>query len=641
MSIAASVKHVNTVARALTEGGRLVTLKSEYAPVTEMTRSLQVPVTPNGVGFCTRVAMESEDALVKANEVIVGPDREAMDDQVETLTRQVNAMVYTARNVIVPTVDNLVNDYTARVSTIAQPSVSIDVFKYNPVHSNAVLINHLMGKYTQVQAFSNYRTFMLDQRSAEDIITLVSEGNPHLEQQQVVEWLLGMGSDRITSVFKALFGTSRSFEASAVSFMRPSNMPLQIDELLLAYCLCGALREKPEDVVGESVDLPEWEKHIDILHELLGHQLLKAYSRRSLDSKNGRLVLRSDATNAMETGVVSVLVNEDVYTGWLSAGGDVQALLGAARYEPQLVTVEAIQAASEALVKRWERYYPVLRQTVLDRAKRTRRNIAVEVLTDIGSQAVDGFPTLDPHTRKTNLDNEIRALKDEDLENPFRLFTGLVCRVYYRNQLLYLEFFESMDRYAKIHPEATGRELAIESVIEMVASWLATQITTTNYKSMVIPGATLSEEEANVVVSEDNAEIAENLGEIEEEPEIDEVADAEVEAVLEEEIEDDATEESEAAGVPEETDLDAEEPAEAEEAELEPEAEGEVETDVVDDESVEEPEDDDADTTEEPEAEDPEAEAPEDTEGEEEESDVEEEGKSEAEDDPESEEDKD
>lgn len=575
MSIAASVKHVNTVARALTEGNRLVALKSEYAPVTEMTRSLQAPISPNGVGFCARVALESEEALVKANEIIVGADQEAIEDQVETLTRQINAMVFTARNVIVPTVDNLVNDYTNRTVNLAQPSVSVNVFKYNAVHSSAALVNHLMSKYAQIQAFAEYRTFMLNKRSAEDIITLVSENNPHLDQQAVVEWLLEVGAERITSVFNALFATSRSFEASKVGFMRPSNLPQQIDELLLAYCLAGALRDKPEDVVGESVSLKEWEKHLDILHELLGHRLLKAYERRAQDVKNGRLILQSDAADAMETGVVSVLVNEDVYTSWLSAGGDVQALLGAARYEPHLVTTTDIQAVSESLVKRWERYYPVLRQTISDKAKRERRNIAAAVIADTRNQAVEGFPTLDPQTLKTNLDAELRALKDEHLENPFRLFTELVCRVYYRNQPLYLEFFESMERYAKVHPEATGRELAIESVIEMVASWLASQITTVDYKPLVVPGATLGTEEANVVVHKEHEEIAEDLGVIVDEPEINEVADAEVEAQLEEteEIEDAATEEPEAAGDDEETAESVEEPAEAEETELESEDE--------------------------------------------------------------------
>lgn len=591
MSIAASVKHVNTVARALTEGNRLVTLKSEYAPVTEMTRSLQAPITPNGVGFCSRVALESEETLVKANEIIVGADQESIEDQVETLTRQVNAMVFTARNVIVPTVDNLVNDYTNRISTIAQPAVSVNVFKYHAVHSSAALVNHLMSKYAHIQAFAEYRTFMLNPRSAEDIITLVSENNPHLDQQTVVEWLLEVGAERISAVFKAMFTNSRSFEANRVSFMLPNNLPQQVDELLLAYCLAGALIDKPEDVIGESVTLQEWEKHLGILHELIGHRLLKAYERRSTDVKNGRLVIQSDAADAMQTGVVSVLVNEDVYTNWLHDMGDVQALLGAARFEPHLTTVAAIQEASESLVARWERYYPVLRQAINDNAKRSRRNIAAAVITDVRSQAVEGFPSLDPHVLKTNLDNELRALKDEDLENPFRLFTILVCRIYYRDQPLYVEFFESMERYAKIHPEATGRELAIESVIEMVASWLASQITTVNYKPLVIPGATLGTEEANVVVHDDNQEVAEDLGKLVDEPEINEVVEAEVEEVLEEETDVDPTEEPETTSDDSQAAESTEEPTEAEETELEEEGEVDEET------SEEESEEADSDNT--------------------------------------------
>ncbi|MNM21308.1 hypothetical protein D3C81_316670 [compost metagenome] len=534
MSIAASVRSISPVARSLTEGGRMVAFKSAFAPATEVAQSLQNPVRPNLLAFSVRVAMESEDQIADANEVIVGADAQAIDDQVGSLSNAVNTMVYTARNVIVPTIDGLVQQYVARQSGSFQPNVSVNAFKYHGVHSEPALVNHIASKYAQVVAQPNYRTFILNGLSAEAIVTLVAENNPHLESSQVVEWLLEMGAERILAVWAKLYGTSREFDFSSASWMSPASWPLQIDELLLAYCLTGALREAPQEVTAESVDLQQWELVLGNLHELIGSKLLQAYQYRAQDAKNQRLVLNTDGKDAMRTGTVAVLVNGDVYNGWLQAGGDVQALLSVAVHQPNLKNVAQINPVADELVAQWTKYYPVLRQACLDNGLRNRRRDVVAVFLNNTTPAVEGLPQIDTGVAAELLDNELRAIDDEEYEKPYLLFAGLVCRIYYPNQRLYFGFMRAMDRYAKVHPGASGRELAIEATIELVATYLADQMITVQYTPEVDPNAVALEDEgvANVKIDNDNAEIAEDLGEIQAPVETDEVAAAQAEGEL-------------------------------------------------------------------------------------------------------------
>ena len=526
MSIAASVRSISPVARSLTEGGRMVAFKSAFAPAAEVAQSLQNPGRPHLLAFSTRIAMESEGQFADANETILGADAQAIDDQVGSLSKAVQTMVFTARNVIVPTIDGLVQQYVAKQSGSFQPNVSVNAFKYHAVHSEPGLVNHVASKYSQVTAQESYRTFILTGLSAEAIVTLVAENNPHLESSQVVEWLLEMGADRISAVWAKLYGTSREFDFSSASWMSPGSWPLQIDELLLAYCLTGALREAPQEVTAESVDLTQWELALGNLHELIGSKLLQAYQYRAQDAKNQRLVLATDGQEAMRTGTVAVLVNGDVYNGWLQAGGDVQALLSVAVHQPNLKTVAQINPVAAELVAQWTKYYPVLRQACLDNGLRNRRRDVVAVFLNNASPAVEGLPQIDNNVANELLDNELRAIDDAEYEKPFLLFAGLVCRIYYPNQRLYFGFMRSMDRYAQVHPGASGRELAIEATIELVATYLADQLVTVQYTPQVDPNAVALEDDggANVKIDADNAETAADLGDIQPEPVIDEVA---------------------------------------------------------------------------------------------------------------------
>jgi hypothetical protein len=525
MSIAASVKSVSPTARALTEGGRLVAFKSFNAPATQVANAYQSAVKPNRLRFSERVSQESEDQFVQANEVVVGADQATIDDQVSSLTRAVQAMTYTARNVIVPTVDALVNQFASKQTLATQPNVSVDRFKYHDVHSAPSLLNHVSSKYTNVQPRSEFRTFILTPLSPEAIISLVSEGNPHIDSAQVVEWLLGMGADRINAVWSKLYGTARLFDHSTAPWMQQRNWPVMIDELLLAYCLTGALREHPQDPTGESVDLKEWELALGILHELLGSKLLQAYNARAQDVKAQRMVLATDATDPMRTGQVSVLVNGDVYPAWLAAGGDVQALLGVAVFEPAVRTVPQVNAIAGDLVARWTDYYPLLRQSCIDNALRGRRRDVVDVFLSNSVPAVEGLPVMDEGVVRSRLDAELRVIDDEAYDKPCQLFAGLVCRVYYPTQPLYYGFMRSMDRYARVHPNASGRELAIEATIELVATWLAGQVTTVAFTPDIDPNAVSQEDEgdANVKIDGDNQSLADNVGEVQEEPLVNEV----------------------------------------------------------------------------------------------------------------------
>jgi hypothetical protein len=86
----------------------------------------------------------------------------------------------------------------------------------------------------------------------------------------------------------------------------------------------------------------------------------------------------------------------------------------------------------------------------------------------------------------------VASLNDEQLSNPFNLFANVVCKLYYSNPI-YLSFLNAFEQYARLHPEAPPRELAIYSLIEVAAEWLAQQAVVTDFTPNVDPSAVLAE----------------------------------------------------------------------------------------------------------------------------------------------------
>ena len=500
-----SPRIVAPLAQALTESNRAVALRSSDLPLAAACESYTNHAEANKVAYSHRLATVSQEDFIADNAVPTMTQEAGFERQVELMAAGLKGITYTARNVIIPAVDQLTEAYLNRQSVHQAPEIKLVVWKYAAVHNEPGLVNHIQTRYARVAVQREYKTFMLGQKSAEAIIEMAATNNPHLDQESVTQWLLGMGAERITAVWQALFNTMRVFSPNMLEFTQVHRLPQTSDELLLAYCLCGHLMENPVDDAGESAGIEEWTNALQVLHEYFGTLLLRAYERRVDDARRGILVYRNQAVEPIKTLTVRVEVNGDIYAGFAERGLTAEAILGAAVYESHMRSGEDLLQIKDTLTQRWNRLYPLMRQAAADRAQAQRRqDIVKTVRSEFGAlpEQLTGEAAWEEEVLMAKLTDAVRSLNAEDLENPFALFAKVVCQLFYTNPI-YHEFLLAFRTYSVKHPEASARELALYSLIEVSAIWLASQGQVIPFTPQVDPNAVLPETEVVVSAEEE------------------------------------------------------------------------------------------------------------------------------------------
>jgi hypothetical protein len=475
---------VAPLAQSLTESGRRLTVKLEEYPLAIVANGYSNPVQPNQTAYSHELAVSTEALIDQANTQIAENTVEEFEHLAELMAKGMKTIVFNCRNVIVPAVEALVKKFEAVKDKGMAPQLEISVFNYHAVHSDPRLVNHVADRYTGVQAKPAYQSFLIAQPSVEQIIEMVANQNPHLDAEQVTEWLLTVGADKIKQVWHQLFGISRSLTVDRLEFMASHKLPFTVDEVALAYLLTGHLIENPLDVQGESVDIDSWSHVMTILHQLFGAQLFKAYDRRAYMVKRGQVVLHTEAKDPVKTRTVLITVNGDTYPEWLERGGEVEALLGAAVYAPNVVTRDQLDDQAEVLASRWRKLYPLIRQACLDVATRNTRRYVQELMLTPDRDLMELLPEIGADELREHVMAAMAQVTEEKLMSPFTLFAELICRVYFPNPV-YFEFLQAMNHYARIHPDATGRELAAPSLIQIAADWLAGQIKVEDFTPIV------------------------------------------------------------------------------------------------------------------------------------------------------------
>ncbi|AEH03631.1 hypothetical protein AVT69_gp206 [Pseudomonas phage PhiPA3] len=493
MSEITSMDAVRDAAQSFTRDGRVLTVPNMDTPVGVFADGLNVDEQPNKVEMSDELAASVEDHFEEINQetpASVDDEREAMIANLHTAIARVQ---FNTQNVIIPAITAMHNDYASRQGASSQADCRVESFNYDPIHNDPRLVNHINDRYARVRPLAEYRTFMLKPLSAETIIEMVAVNNPHLDQEQVTEWALKIPVERIEAVWTALFGTGHVVNPASLDFLRLANAPFNIDELLMAYFICGHYIENPQTVPGESVTLDEWNNVVRLLHEMLGSYVLRAYARRIEAREREQLVLRYDADKYIENRKVVVIINGDVAPQWLAKGGNIQAILGAAIEGTGLDTVASIEAKSDYLVNRWVATYPLIKQAAIDAAERSRRqDIVAAFMSQVNETALKDRAI--PNLRGV-LADAMRYIRIEDTKNPYTVFATLICKVYFP-QSTYLDYLQAIDEYGQHFPDASVRELNTQGLISLVALFLAAQIKVEDFEADVDPNAKLPEAEA-------------------------------------------------------------------------------------------------------------------------------------------------
>lgn len=560
---------VRDAAQTLTREGKVLAMGNAEFPLAIFANTYQVDAEPTNTELPQTEVVAVEDHFDDVNQdstPAVDDTREAI---VNNLFTAITKVQFNTTNVIIPAIKAMHSHFANLQQAVRQPEYSVKPWRYLAPHDSVVLVNHINTRYSNVKPKQSYQSFVLAPITADEIIEIMTVNNPHLEQETVTEWALQVGSDKLLAVWNSLFQTPEVVP-SELSYLSADNAPFNVDELLAAYFLCGSYTDNPVQVPGQSVDLEDWEHQLKLLHEMFGFYLMRAYVRRLEYREAGELILKNEAINPINTRRAVVIVNGDVFDPWIVSGGDFQAVLGAAIENTGITELKHIVANSDALIARWHEIYPLIKQSAIDFAERQCVNDIIRTFREIAMTDIlkeRHIPDLE-----VRLKDALRYLRRDDYCNPYKVFSTLVCKVYFPEST-YIDYLDAIDAYGQDFPKATVRELATQAMISLMAIFLGKQIKVEEFEAEIIEAEADEFSNGNllasaVVDSEEEAEVVEV--ETAEEPEV--------------ELEESETpeDESDFTDDPEEEDPYAELESDASESESDVEEEDKVEEDEND-----------------------------------------------------------
>lgn len=584
---------VRDAAQQLTREGKVLSVGNPEFPLAVFADTYQVDDQPTNTELTQEEVVAVEDHFDEINQdstPAVDDSREAI---VNNLFTAISKIQFNTTNIIIPAVKAMHSKYANMQQAVQQAEYAVKSWRYLSPHDNPVLVNHINTRYTTVPLKESYTSYALNQINADAIIENMAINNPHLEQEEVTEWALQVGAERIEAVWHSLFGTPGPVIPTGLPYLSLQSAPFNVDDILVAYFICGHYMNNPEQVPGEDVDLGDWEHTMQCLHEMFGFYLMRAYLRRAENREDGLLILKNEAINAIETRRAVVVVNGDVFDPWIIGGGDFQAVLGAAIENNGASHLKHIVAQADKYIARWHAVYPMIKQAAIDFADRTCINNVIatfrevsqdELLKDRWSQDIE-----------LKLKDALRYLRRDDYENPYKVFSTLVCRVYFP-EATYIEYLDAIDSFGQDFPKASIRELNTQATITLVAIFLAMQMAVEEFVPVI-------DENAEGSAFDDSGLLA-VVGEVDEE-EIEEVVvgdDTSDEVQVDESIDFETEESTDTDEVEETVDVEVTEPSSDDESDFgdddsEPDpyadlddGETEVEDETVDETEVEETE---------------------------------------------------
>lgn len=463
---------VRDAAQTLTREGKVLTVGNPEFPLAVFADTYKVDAEPTNTELPDEEMVTVEDHFDAINQDTTPAEDDSRESIVANLGQAVAKVQFNTTNVIIPAIKAMHQTYAGMQSASCQPEYAVKAWRYLAPHNSATLVNHVNTRYTTVRPKDSYKSFALEGQTAESIIEMMAVNNPHLEQEEVTEWALQVGSARLEVVWNSLFATGHVMPGG-LPYLSAQAAPFNVDDILAAYFICGHYIDNPVVVPNVSVDLEEWEHTMKLLHEMFGFYLMRAYVRRADQREQGVMILKNEATNPIATRRAVVTVNGDVFDPWVVGGGDIQAILGAAVENTGVTDVKYLDAAAHKFIERWHEIYPLIQQAAIDYSDRQRMSNVITTFREVGrSELLKDRYT--PET-ETALIDALRYVRRDDYENPYKVFSNLVCRVYFPEST-YLEYLDAIDQHGQTYTKASIRELATQAMISLVAIFQAKQI---------------------------------------------------------------------------------------------------------------------------------------------------------------------
>lgn len=427
---------------------------------------LDVVLNANGDGATTDRCQCDTEEHAKTIEYLTG-----------LAAKQVQNTLYTAKNVVVPVIQELVDTYEKYVGATIQGATDNMVIKpvyYHDIWSNPVILS-MVDKYDGVPLSKVQLTVKFPSKSAEELRMLVKTGVDSFDKV-LDDYLDSTSAQYGTDVLLDTYQTLFSFEnMKGISVLDDAINPFNGNR---NFALIGLLLSSKLMVnVPEGMDtaLSQYQAYVSSILEQTGRAVCRVIQITETDIKNKSLIISYPSVPFGNPYIESVIeVNGKVYKSWLADGGSPEILFGsyATTKERQY---SMLLDNSEHFISSWEREKRLIENKLRIELKTIKSTSLRKAFFEVINGLAEDQKRISNIDMITMADRIIDNMTDGSYGHIYKYARRLICRSAFADTDIE-SFLSMIDDAAAANPGIEEREAALLACIEYVSGWVASQV---------------------------------------------------------------------------------------------------------------------------------------------------------------------
>lgn len=403
---------------------------------------------PEAAPLCNTYAGLGEDA-VGANDLDI-----ALEESVKLLVESMSGYIDFARNVVAPECASLAESVIGALNSLDNSQLGkmdLLIKDVPAILTNGALLVQL-ADYEGKVSLAPKMCFTYTPRAASDLVELMRQGNGM--DKEIIAWANTKDASFFPKVWDTFFtaiGHSKDFIAELASE--------DYDVALAVYLMAGNLIDEPTE--PQSMALITYHGTMAGFRDQAGKYLFNKLKLVDLSNKSKTLVIGGTDT--------LVVVNGQVYSEYVDAGGTPEILFG------NLVTGNKLRALSdlinsgETLTKAWTQH-----SAYVQVAERNHRTTKIrKYFCEFFSASQKGTAVAVAGEYK-QFETLIERMPDNDLNNIYLTALSLLCSTRYAHTNAYA-ILRGIDDICKDNPELDVREAATLANLEYLVDWICNE----------------------------------------------------------------------------------------------------------------------------------------------------------------------
>lgn len=390
-------------------------------------------------------------------------------DMIRNMSNAVNAQVDYIQNVVVPALNELVENTRAVVEI---PESFNSQFEITITDLPAVMQEEAFRAMVQEESggllADPEKALTIPHTGPASIAEYLMTGSNNYDER-IRSWLQGLGDTAVVSMWERIFGNNSGSLVDAMVDTKNG-----VDYALMTYLAARRLADEiPE---GIEMTLSQYKVLLAQYKDAAAKQLDSYYRRDDTLEKAGMLVLSADAES------YSVRVNGRVYRQYIEQGGKNEVVFGSVLSNAMVKNVQQLIDRADEFYETYQRYEVVnSSRRRLNAANRFKSALKISFVDQCGKEISEREQEartmfgLDIGKMANKADEVIDSLTKDDIANPYQACMKVLCRA----RFAYTdaeEFLTNMNEAGAANPGLDPREAALPALIELITDFALAQV---------------------------------------------------------------------------------------------------------------------------------------------------------------------